>query len=130
MNDLPIINERLLFNRDILNFLDFFLDRNDVYFLFGNDLFIVLGDFFDSIEILFDDFSGDSLYNFSLGIINYFSGFGHHFLYGPGFVIRHFLFIWNILNSTGAYIISNQSYLSPLNPLSLGTLSTYLPHPQ
>ncbi len=101
MNDLPAINQLLLFDRNILNFLNFFLYWNDLNFLFRNDLFIVLGDFFDSIEILFNNFTGDSLYNFSLSIINYFSGFGHHLLDGPGFVLRYLLFIWNVFDSTG-----------------------------
>ncbi len=101
MNDLPAINESLLFNGNILNFLNFFFHRYDIDFLLRDDLFIVLGDFFNSIKILFDYFARDSLYNFSLGIINNFSGFGHHLLDGSGFIVNDLLFIWNVFDSTG-----------------------------
>lgn len=59
---------------------------------------------------MFDDLPRDCFDNFSLSIVDYLSGFGHHLSDGSCFVIHNFLFIWNIFDSTGAYI--TQTYLT------------------
>lgn len=72
VNYLPKYFVRILFDRNVLKFLDFFLDWLHIHYLF-----VVLGDFLHRVVLLLHHLSWNIFNDFLLMVVYYFFSFWH-----------------------------------------------------
>lgn len=93
MNYLPKIGCDILFDGDVLDSLNFFLDRYILYFFLGDYFLVVLLYVLDGIVIGCNNLSGNLLNYFSLFILHYFSLHRHSLNHLPFLIFGDFLFV-------------------------------------
>lgn len=89
----------VLFYGDVFISFDFAFDRDHFYFLFGDYLLVVLDAFFNGIEVLLDNFPGDSFHHPSFFVCDDLSLHWHFLHIGPVLVLYHLLLIRYVAHS-------------------------------